>query len=200
MRLTFFIRETFIIYPLFLVLLLIHIFNVYLFQYHGDCCQYRRSWNSTGWSGDHGNGVGYGSASGQRCILDHCGRLVTVSCASCISRLSSYKELEVLKNLQMRLFVYSDRCRTTINVIGDSLGAGIVQHLSRNELASLPHNAQQTQNGADCHATTSIWSDVLLPIPVTCVTDAVIDCVTFSRSKDRLPIHSECIGASSIGI
>lgn len=49
-----------------------------------------------------------------------------------------------------------DRCRTTVNVIGDSLGAGIVQHLSRNELASLPHNTQQTQNGADCHATTSI--------------------------------------------
>ncbi|XP_029163275.1 excitatory amino acid transporter 1 isoform X2 [Nylanderia fulva] len=49
-----------------------------------------------------------------------------------------------------------DRCRTTVNVIGDSLGAGIVQHLSRNELASLPHNAQQTQNGADSHATTSI--------------------------------------------
>ncbi|XP_067205423.1 excitatory amino acid transporter 1-like isoform X1 [Linepithema humile] len=49
-----------------------------------------------------------------------------------------------------------DRCRTTVNVIGDSLGAGIVQHLSRNELASLPHTSQQTQNGADCHATTSI--------------------------------------------
>ncbi|XP_024876531.1 excitatory amino acid transporter 1-like isoform X2 [Temnothorax curvispinosus] len=49
-----------------------------------------------------------------------------------------------------------DRCRTTVNVIGDSLGAGIVQHLSRNELAALPHTTQQTQNGADCHATTSI--------------------------------------------
>ncbi|EZA62365.1 excitatory amino acid transporter 1 isoform X2 [Ooceraea biroi] len=50
-----------------------------------------------------------------------------------------------------------DRCRTTINVIGDSLGAGIVQHLSRNELAALPqHSTQQAQNGADCHATTSI--------------------------------------------
>ncbi|XP_011638619.1 excitatory amino acid transporter 1-like isoform X1 [Pogonomyrmex barbatus] len=49
-----------------------------------------------------------------------------------------------------------DRCRTTINVIGDSLGAGIVQYLSRNELAALPHSTQQTQNGADCHATTSI--------------------------------------------
>ncbi|XP_025989590.2 excitatory amino acid transporter 1 isoform X1 [Solenopsis invicta] len=49
-----------------------------------------------------------------------------------------------------------DRFRTTVNVIGDSLGAGIVQHLSRNELSTLPHSTQQTQNGADCQATTSI--------------------------------------------
>ncbi|XP_068965176.1 excitatory amino acid transporter 1-like isoform X2 [Bombus flavifrons] len=48
-----------------------------------------------------------------------------------------------------------DRCRTTVNVVGDSLGAGIVNYLSRNELASLPHNAQ-AQNGADHHTTTSI--------------------------------------------
>ncbi|CAK9799309.1 Excitatory amino acid transporter 1 [Anthophora quadrimaculata] len=48
-----------------------------------------------------------------------------------------------------------DRCRTTVNVVGDSLGAGIVNYLSRNELASLPHNAQP-QNGADHHTTTSI--------------------------------------------
>ncbi|XP_076671064.1 excitatory amino acid transporter 1 [Andrena cerasifolii] len=48
-----------------------------------------------------------------------------------------------------------DRCRTTVNVVGDSLGAGIVNHLSRNELASLPHHVQP-QNGADHHTTTSI--------------------------------------------
>ncbi|XP_033206886.1 excitatory amino acid transporter 1-like isoform X1 [Bombus vosnesenskii] len=48
-----------------------------------------------------------------------------------------------------------DRCRTTVNVVGDSLGAGIVNYLSRNELASLPHNTQ-AQNGADHHTTTSI--------------------------------------------
>ncbi|XP_017793364.1 PREDICTED: LOW QUALITY PROTEIN: excitatory amino acid transporter 1-like [Habropoda laboriosa] len=48
-----------------------------------------------------------------------------------------------------------DRCRTTVNVVGDSLGAGIVNYLSRNELTSLPHNAQP-QNGADHHTTTSI--------------------------------------------
>ncbi|XP_076749390.1 excitatory amino acid transporter 1 isoform X1 [Xylocopa sonorina] len=48
-----------------------------------------------------------------------------------------------------------DRCRTTVNVVGDSLGAGIVNYLSKNELASLPHNTQ-SQNGADHHTTTSI--------------------------------------------
>ncbi|XP_031849207.1 excitatory amino acid transporter 1 isoform X1 [Nomia melanderi] len=48
-----------------------------------------------------------------------------------------------------------DRCRTTVNVVGDSLGAGIVNYLSRNELASLPHNAQ-SQNGGDHHTSTSI--------------------------------------------
>lgn len=40
-----------------------------------------------------------------------------------------------------------DRCRTTVNVVGDSLGAGIVNHLSRNELAALPHHNIQSQNG-----------------------------------------------------
>jgi len=30
---------------------------------------------------------------------------------------------------------YSDRFRTAINVLGDSFGAGIVDHLSRNDLA-----------------------------------------------------------------
>ncbi|XP_046818999.1 excitatory amino acid transporter 1-like [Vespa crabro] len=41
-----------------------------------------------------------------------------------------------------------DRCRTTVNVMGDSLGAGIVNHLSKNELTALPQH-RQTQNGAD---------------------------------------------------
>ena len=30
-----------------------------------------------------------------------------------------------------------DRCRTTINVIGDSIGAGIVNHLSQGELDAM---------------------------------------------------------------
>lgn len=42
-----------------------------------------------------------------------------------------------------------------MNVVGDSLGAGIVNYLSRKELAALPHNVQ-SQNGADHHTTTSI--------------------------------------------
>ncbi|XP_031777543.1 excitatory amino acid transporter 1 isoform X2 [Nasonia vitripennis] len=41
-----------------------------------------------------------------------------------------------------------DRCRTTVNVVGDSLGAGIVNFLSRNELAALPrHTSSQNKNG-----------------------------------------------------
>ena len=30
-----------------------------------------------------------------------------------------------------------DRCRTTINVLGDSIGAGIVNHLSKGELENM---------------------------------------------------------------
>ncbi|XP_023247322.1 excitatory amino acid transporter 1-like [Copidosoma floridanum] len=53
-----------------------------------------------------------------------------------------------------------DRCRTTVNVVGDSLGAGIVNHLSRNELAALPHHTGQSQSqnggGGDNNHATSI--------------------------------------------
>ncbi|XP_046621437.1 excitatory amino acid transporter 1-like isoform X1 [Neodiprion virginianus] len=47
-----------------------------------------------------------------------------------------------------------DRFRTTINVMGDSLGAGIVNFLSRNELRN-PSRDLQPKNGAD-HNTTPI--------------------------------------------
>ncbi|KAJ8665253.1 hypothetical protein QAD02_006915 [Eretmocerus hayati] len=49
-----------------------------------------------------------------------------------------------------------DRCRTTVNVVGDSLGAGIVNHLSRSELAALPHHTtgqKRNGGGADNHTT-----------------------------------------------
>lgn len=60
-----------------------------------------------------------------------------------------------MAQLNWDLELYRDRCRTTVNVVGDSLGAGIVNFLSRKELASLPHHVQP-QNGADHHTTTSI--------------------------------------------
>lgn len=50
--------------------------------------------------------------------------------------------------------IFRDRFRTSVNVIGDSLGAGIVNHLSRDELAALPHHVQ-SKNGTE-HNTTSI--------------------------------------------
>ena len=53
-----------------------------------------------------------------------------------------------------------DRFRTAINVLGDSIGAGIVYHLSKNELAELPVENDMTEegmemkkkNGVDNHA------------------------------------------------
>ena len=37
-----------------------------------------------------------------------------------------------------------DRCRTTINVIGDSIGAGIVNHLSQGELDEMDQDGVET--------------------------------------------------------
>jgi len=40
------------------------------------------------------------------------------------------------------LYAFDDTCRdrfrTTINVLGDSLGAGLVDHISKDELSGLP--------------------------------------------------------------
>ncbi|XP_046843152.1 excitatory amino acid transporter-like [Xenia sp. Carnegie-2017] len=37
---------------------------------------------------------------------------------------------------------FLDRIRTTVNVLGDSFGAGIVEHLSRHEMKSVPYNPE----------------------------------------------------------
>nr|CAD7453637.1 unnamed protein product [Timema tahoe] len=39
--------------------------------------------------------------------------------------------------------ILRDRFRTTVNVIGDALGAGIVDHLSKGELARMTENAEE---------------------------------------------------------
>jgi len=42
-----------------------------------------------------------------------------------------------------------DRCRTTINVIGDSIGAGIVNHLSQGELEAMDQDGVEA-GGEEC--------------------------------------------------
>jgi len=39
--------------------------------------------------------------------------------------------------------LYRDRIRTAVNVIGDAFGAGIVEHLSRNDLMSMDFTARE---------------------------------------------------------
>ena len=41
------------------------------------------------------------------------------------------------KRLYTRVFLSRDRSVTLVNVLGDAMGTGIVQHLSRDDLASL---------------------------------------------------------------
>lgn len=44
------------------------------------------------------------------------------------------------------MFFYSDRIRTAINVLGDSYGAGLVEHLSRNDLMTMDYSAREEGN------------------------------------------------------
>ena len=39
--------------------------------------------------------------------------------------------------------MYRDRIRTAVNVVGDAFGAGIVEHLSRNDLMSMDFTARE---------------------------------------------------------
>ena len=39
--------------------------------------------------------------------------------------------------------LFRDRIRTAVNVIGDSFGAGIVEHLSRDDLLSMDYTARE---------------------------------------------------------
>ena len=129
-------------------------FPIFCSQHYGNCRQYRCCRNPSSWSRNNGDGPRHRGTSGQRRHSNRSGRLASVSeriiNESWSGIISSY-------NCMIWLFrsIFSDRFRTSVNVVGDSLGAGIVNHLSRNELALLPHNSQ-AQNGSDRH-TTSIW-------------------------------------------
>lgn len=59
------------------------------------------------------------------------------------------------------IFPCRDRFRTMTNVMGDSLGAGIVYHLSKDELAPLDHEMYETEatkvpNGQEGNAITAV--------------------------------------------
>lgn len=47
-------------------------------------------------------------------------------------------------NFTKKLIFYRDRFRTMTNVVGDSIGAGIVYHLSKSELSA--HQEDKTEN------------------------------------------------------
>ena len=46
-------------------------------------------------------------------------------------------------------FVYSDRIRTAVNVWGDSLGAAIVEHLSRKDLLAVDYEHERLPSPDD---------------------------------------------------
>lgn len=53
----------------------------------------------------------------------------------------SHPWLKVKGNTAIPL--HRDRIRTAVNVVGDAYGAGIVEHLSRNDLMSMDYSARE---------------------------------------------------------
>lgn len=55
---------------------------------------------------------------------------------------SSYFDFPLLIRISKIQFflpaIYRDRFRTAVNVLGDAYGAGIVEHLSRNDIVKVP--------------------------------------------------------------
>ena len=46
-------------------------------------------------------------------------------------------------------YIYSDRFRTAVNVWGDSLGAAIVEHLSRKDLLAVDYGQERPPSSVD---------------------------------------------------
>lgn len=79
--------------------------------------------STTGGFSDHGSNSRLAWSSSRRCDFDRSSRLATV----CHNYLV----------VQLVYLFSSDRFRTTVNVISDSLGTGIIEHLSRDQLADI---------------------------------------------------------------
>lgn len=41
------------------------------------------------------------------------------------------------RTFSLHIFVFRDRIRTSVNILGDGIGAGVVDHLVRNELGPM---------------------------------------------------------------
>lgn len=69
------------------------------------------------------------------------------------------------------VFACRDRLRTTVNVLGDSLGAGIVEYLSRKELQAL-----------ECDPSSTLVEEHEKPYHLICLEDDVVPC------EDKTPL------------
>lgn len=85
---------------------------------------------------------------------------------------------QTLKILQFIFFaIYRDRFRTAVNVLGDAYGAGIVEHLSRNDIVKVPevemevpkeqrngfHNAESGKDKMDTRMWMLFFYEILYP-------------------------------------